>query len=61
MKWLEEVASNCSLRLEHVEQFNLSVMTMMKLYNMCEHTWDPSKTWEVYYWGELIPPLIVYR
>ncbi len=28
---------------------------------MCEHTWDPNKTWGVYYWEELIPPLIVYR
>ncbi len=28
---------------------------------MCEHTWDPNKTWGIYYWEELIPPLIVYR
>jgi hypothetical protein len=32
-----------------------------RLYNMCEHTWDPNKTWGIYYWEELIPPLIVYR
>ncbi|XP_071744618.1 G-protein coupled receptor 54-like [Lepeophtheirus salmonis] len=60
IKWLEDVASNCSLRLEHIEKFNVSQFMLMRLYNLCEHTWDPSKTWEVYYWGELIPPLIIY-
>ena len=37
------------------------VLYISRLYNMCEHTWDPNKTWGIYYWEELIPPLIVYR
>ena len=59
---IEEAARNCSLRLEHVEALNLANnwTQLMRLYNMCEHTWDPDKTWDVYYWGELIPPLVVY-
>ena len=48
--------------MEHIQALNISNMSLlMRLYNMCEHTWDPNKTWEVYYWGELIPPLIIYR
>ena len=31
-----------------------------RLYNMCEYTWDPEKTWGIYFWEELIPPLVVY-
>ncbi len=59
---LEAIARNCSLRLEHLEALNTSDMSlMMRLYNLCEHTWDPDKTWDVYYWEELLPPLVVYR
>ena len=58
---LEAVARNCSLRLEHFEALNSSDTELIsRLYNMCEHTWDPAKTWRVYYWNELIPPLVVY-
>ena len=58
---LEAVARNCSLRLEHIEALNSSDTELIsRLYNMCEHTWDPAKTWHVYYWNELIPPLVVY-
>lgn len=43
---LEEIARNCSLRFEHIEALNTSDMDLlMRLYNMCEHTWDPEKTW----------------
>ncbi len=45
---VESIARNCSLRLEHLEmaRLNTSDMSlMMRLYNMCEHTWDPDKTW----------------
>jgi len=28
---------------------------------MCDHIWDPEKTYKVYYWDELLPPLIIYR
>ena len=59
---LEDIASNCSLRYEHIEALNISnTSVLMRLYNMCEHTWDPDKTWDVYYWEELLPPLFVYR
>lgn len=59
---LEDIASNCSLRLEHIQALNISNMSvLMRLYNMCEHTWDPDKTWDVYYWEELLPPLFIYR
>ena len=62
MPALEAIARNCSLRLEHLEALNTSDLSlMMRLYNLCEHTWDPDKTWDVYYWEELLPPLIVYR
>ncbi len=59
---LEDIARNCSLRFEHIEALNLSsnMSVLMRLYNMCEHTWDPDKTWDVYYWEELLPPLVVY-
>ncbi|XP_059099323.1 G-protein coupled receptor 54-like [Tigriopus californicus] len=58
---LEDIASNCSLRLEHIQALNISNMSvLMRLYNMCEHTWDPDKTWDVYYWEELLPPLFIY-
>ena len=62
MSVLEDVARNCSLRLEHIQALNISNMSvLMRLYNMCEHTWDPDKTWDVYYWEELLPPLVIYR
>ena len=59
---LEAAAKNCSLSMEHIEALNLTHDTSMlsRLYNMCEYTWDPEKTWGVYYWEELIPPLVVY-
>ena len=59
----EEMASNCSLRYEHIQALNISnnLSVLARLYNMCEYTWDPDKTWEVYYWEELLPPLIIYR
>ena len=62
METVEDAAKNCSLRLEHVEALNLSnnLSQLMRLYNMCEHTWDPDKTWDVYYWEELVPPLVIY-
>ncbi len=62
MEVVEEAARNCSLSLEHVEAMNLSndLGQLMRLYNMCEHTWDPDKTWAVYYWEELAPPLVIY-
>ena len=62
MEDVEAAAQNCSLRLEHVEALNLSqnLEQLMRLYNMCEHTWDPDKTWGIYFWEELIPPLVVY-
>ena len=59
---VEEAAENCTLNLDHIQALNSSNMTvLMRLYNMCIHTWDPENTWEVYYWNELIPPLIIYR
>ena len=62
MESVEDAARNCSLRLEHLEALNLSNNweQLMRLYNMCEHTWDPDKTWDIYYWEELIPPLVIY-
>ncbi len=59
---LEAAARNCSLRMEHIEALNLTHDTsfISKLYNMCEYTWDPEKTWGIYFWEELIPPLVVY-
>ena len=59
---VEQAAENCTLNLDHIQALNSSNMTvLMRLYNMCIHTWDPENTWEVYYWNELIPPLIIYR
>jgi hypothetical protein len=62
MAVIEEAARNCSLRMEQVEALNLSqdISQLMRLYNMCEHTWDPDKTWDVYYWDELAPPLVIF-
>ena len=62
MEALEAAAQNCTLRMEHIEALNLTHDTGMisRLYNMCEYTWDPEKTWGIYLWGELIPPLVVY-
>ena len=56
---VESIARNCSLRLEHLEmaRLNTSDMSlMMRLYNMCEHTWDPDKTWyfkTIQFWRKL--------
>jgi hypothetical protein len=60
---VENMARNCNLQFEHIDALNLSsnFSVLMRLYNMCEHTWDPEKTWDVYYWDELLPPLVVYR
>ena len=62
MEALEAAAQNCTLRMEHIEALNLTHDTGMisRLYNMCEYTWDPEKTWGIYFWEELIPPLVVY-
>ncbi len=61
MDKLESLSSNCSLQMEHVEALNTSDLSvLMRFYNMCEHTWDPEKTWAIFYWDELLPPLIVY-
>lgn len=62
MEELEAAARNCSLNFDVIQALNLTddVGLLSKLYNMCEYTWDPEKTWGIYYWEELIPPLIVY-
>ena len=62
MENIEAEAKNCSLSMEHIEALNLThdLNLLMRLYNMCEHTWDPDKTWGIFYWEELIPPLVIY-
>ena len=62
MEALEAAAKNCTIQMEQIEALNLTHDTqlILRLYNMCEYTWDPEKTWNIYYWKELIPPLVVY-
>ena len=62
MEAIEAAAQNCTLTMEHIEALNLThdISMIAKLYNMCEYTWDPEKTWSIYFWKELIPPLVVY-
>ena len=63
MEVVETAAENCTLTLDHVTALNISnnISMLMRLYNMCQHTWDPEKTWDIYYWNELAPPLVIYR
>ena len=62
MEALEAAARNCTIKLEHIEALNLTHDTQLisRLYNMCEYAWDPEKAYATYFWGELIPPLVVY-
>ena len=62
MEAVEAAAKNCTIQMEQIEALNLTHDTelILRLYNMCEYTWDPEKTWNIYYWEELIPPLVVY-
>ena len=62
MEDLEASAKNCSLQFEQLEALNLThdIQLISRLFNMCQYTWDPEASMGIYFWEELIPPLVIY-